>query len=206
MKNVNMLLVNSFIPDFERNKKYDISFFKSFISKYLNVYMIALILLVLFNSTLYSQTISKQKMDRDIGSNSISKLFDSETKKPFYLYSIDVPLTFSRMEYSDGTWHVGASMTFGGSALVVYGTGTKQENGDVKFDPKFCFGIAGNIGFVQDNKNEVAPSLTIGAVVGFSSFTLFGGLDLKGGKPVIGLATKISGIDIWESVFSVHEL
>jgi hypothetical protein len=114
-----------------------------------------------------------------------------------------LPISFSRLETdSAGNWKIGQNISLGGSYIWGWGNGTLNPDSSITTEQHFFFGFTGNFGVVQDKNNstKLSPSITLGGIIGFSSFAVMLGTDVLNKTPIIGIAYNISGFPLLKNL------
>ncbi len=114
-----------------------------------------------------------------------------------------LPISFYRLETdSAGNWKIGTTISLGGSYIWGWGNGTLNSDSSITTEPQFFLGFTGNFGVVQDKNNvaKLAPSLTLGGILGFSTFAVMLGEDVLNKTPIIGVAYNISGFPLLKNL------
>ncbi|MCX6257423.1 MAG: hypothetical protein NTW49_05945 [Bacteroidia bacterium] len=133
-----------------------------------------------------------------------SQVISQETQWPdslFYntvysatlLGSPTIPISFDRIEFKNGDYSIGSSLSLGYGYTWFLGDLTFNENGKMTIDPSFFFGFfAADIGLKSKFFTSiVTESIVTGVFVGFKAFSLFGGYDYFGKSVTLGLGARI---------------
>jgi hypothetical protein len=108
------------------------------------------------------------------------------------LGSSTIPITFSRLEFKDGDYKLGSSLSLGYGYTWFLGDFVFNESDMIIIDPQFFFGLAADIGLKNDfNSGKVTGSFVTGGFVGFKSISLFGGYDFLAKSWTMGLGARI---------------
>ena len=107
------------------------------------------------------------------------------------LGSPTVPISFSRIEYVDGKYQVSPTISIGYGYTWFTGDFIFSESDKIIINPKFFFGIVGDIGLQNDFTFKKFAGIFTGGFIGFGPFSLFAGFDFISKSPSIGLGGRI---------------
>lgn len=111
----------------------------------------------------------------------VSKLLGSPT----------IPISFSRIEYVDGKYQVSPTLSIGYGYTWFTGNFIFSESDNIIINPKFFFGIIGDVGLQNDFSFKKFAGIFTGGFIGFGPFSLFAGFDFISKSPSIGLGGRI---------------
>lgn len=107
------------------------------------------------------------------------------------LGSPTIPVSFSRIEYVDGKYEVSPTISIGYGYTWFTGNFIFSESDNIIINPKFFFGVVGDIGLQNNFNFKKLAGIFTGAFIGFGSFSLFAGFDYISKSPSIGLGGRI---------------
>jgi hypothetical protein len=107
------------------------------------------------------------------------------------LGSPTIPISFSKIEYVDGGYEVSPSISIGYGYTWFTGDFIFNENDKITIDPKFFFGVIGDLGLQNNFSLKKLASIFAGGFIGFGAFSLFMGYDFISNSPSIGLGGRI---------------
>jgi len=114
------------------------------------------------------------------------------------LGSPTIPISFSRIEYVDGSYKVSPSISLGYGYTWFFGSFIFNENDKITVDPGFLMGLIADIGLQDDFSFKKLAGVFMGGFIGYGAFSLFGGYDFIGNSPTIGLGGRID-------LYTVHQ-
>jgi len=125
---------------------------------------------------------------------------------PYYgglLGSPYIPISFSRVIWNitDKNISLEPNLSIGGGYTFFFGDFSFTEDGKIKINPYFLFGPAFNIGFSQET--TIKLNLVLGAFIGFTNISFYGGYDFIENNPVFGLGARFDFFTIDTSSFHV---
>ena len=135
-------------------------------------------------------------------SSAQKKFPDSLQKWPDTLYyntvyvprlsgSPTIPISFSRIEYTDGKYQVSPTISIGYGYTWFTGDFIFNENDKILINPKLFFGLVADVGLQSDFSFKKLAGVFAGGFIGFGSFSLFAGYDFISQSPSIGLGGRI---------------
>lgn len=117
-------------------------------------------------------------------------------------------LTFTQLEKSsDGNWRLTTPIYVGYSYIFSYARGVIHRDSSLTVENRFFFGGGFNFGVMPNEEGVLVGSLPIGAVLGYSRYGAFGGIDVLTGKPLIGISVNLLNVPILQSLtrFNIEE-
>jgi hypothetical protein len=126
-------------------------------------------------------------------------LYYNTVYKARLMGSPTIPISFSKIELSDGKYQVSPSISLGYGYTWFFGSFIFNESDKITVDPSFFFGIIADVGLQNDFSLKKLGSVFTGAFIGFASFSLFGGYDYITGSPVIGIGGRIDLYTFYQS-------
>jgi hypothetical protein len=108
-------------------------------------------------------------------------------------------LTFTQVEKIDGNWRLTTPIYVGYSYIFSFANGVIHQDSSITVENRFFFGGGFNVGVVPDPNGELMGSVPIGAIVGYSRYGLFGGVNVLNGKPLIGVSINLLNVPILQS-------
>jgi len=137
-------------------------------------------------------------------------LFYNTPYKSTLLGSMTIPISFSNIEISKGNYLVSPTVSLGIGYTWFWGDFIFNENDKITVDPTAFFGLIANAGLENNfSFNKLAGFFT-GGFIGVGSFTLFGGYDIIGKSPSLGLGGRIDFFTISQKFLhvlgKVHEI
>ena len=100
-------------------------------------------------------------------------------------------LTFTQVEKIDEEWRLTTPIYVGYSYIFSYANGVIHQDSSITVENRFFFGGGFNLGVVPDPKGELMGSIPVGAIVGYSRYGLFGGINVLNGKPLVGVSINL---------------
>lgn len=108
-------------------------------------------------------------------------------------------LTFTQVEKIDGEWKLTTPIYIGYSYIFTYANGIVRPDSSITVENRFFFGGGFNIGIRPSLNNVLTGSVPVGAIVGYSRYGLFGGIDVTNGKPLFGLSINVLNFPVLQS-------
>jgi hypothetical protein len=109
-------------------------------------------------------------------------------------------LTFTQIEKIDGEWKLTTPIYVGYSYLFTYANGIVRPDSSITVENRFFFGGGFNLGIVPNINNTLTGSVPVGAIVGYSRYGLFGGINVLDGKPIIGISVNVLNFPLLQSL------
>ncbi len=118
-------------------------------------------------------------------------LYYNTTYRSKLLGTPTIPISFSRVEFTDGKYQITPTISIGYGYAWFLGHFIFSENDKIIVDPTFFFGLMAEIGLQNDfNLSKPAGFLT-GGFIGTQAFSLFSGYDFVTKSPTIGIGSRI---------------
>lgn len=116
-------------------------------------------------------------------------------------------LTFTRVEKLDGEWKLTTPILVGYSYIYSYANGIIHQDSSITVENRFFFGGGFNLGITPKPDNSVETSVPVGAIIGYSRYGAFAGVDVLTGKPMFGVSINLLGVPILQSLtkFEIKE-
>ena len=128
-------------------------------------------------------------------------LYYNTVYKAKVLGSPTIPISFSRIEYSNGSYEVTPTISIGYGYTWFYGDFIFNENDKITIDPTFFFGLIADVA-LQNNFNLTKPTgFFTGGFIGFGTFSLFFGYDFIGSAAAVGLGGRIDLFTVSQKAF-----
>lgn len=126
---------------------------------------------------------------------------------PLILKTPALQLTFTRVEKLDGEWKLTTPILIGYSYIYSYANGIIHRDSSITVENHFFFGGGFNLGLTPKPDNTLEPSVPIGAIIGYSRYGAFGGIDILTGKPMFAVSINLLGVPILQSLtkFEIKE-
>jgi hypothetical protein len=150
----------------------------------------------------FGQTFTSQKVSKALVPS--EKLMTYKTSSPS-IGDFTVPLTiktpalqltFTQVEKIDGNWKLTTPLYVGYSYIFSYANGVVHQDSSITIENKFFFGGGINAGVIPNPNGDLIGSIPIGAIVGYSRYGLFGGVNVLDGKPLIGVSINLLNVPI----------
>lgn len=120
---------------------------------------------------------------------------------PMTMRTPALQLTFTQLEKSsDGNWRLTTPIYIGYSYIYSYAKGVIHRDSSLTVENRFFFGGGFNFGVVPNEAGVLVGSLPVGAVVGYSRYGAFGGIDALTGKPIIGVSVNLINVPILQKL------
>ena len=121
---------------------------------------------------------------------------------PMVLHTPALQLTFTQVEKIDGNWRLTTPIYVGYSYIFTYANGVVHQDSSITVENRFFFGGGFNLGVVPDvtNSGALIGSVPIGAIVGYSHYGLFGGINVITGKPIVAVSVNLLNVPILQSL------
>lgn len=102
-----------------------------------------------------------------------------------------IPFSFTKVEYKDGSIEVSPTISIGYGYAWFTGDFIFNENDKIIVDPKFFYGLIGNIGIQSNFSLKNLANFFLGGFIGMGAYSLFAGYDFVAQGPTIGIGTRI---------------
>jgi hypothetical protein len=161
--------------------------------------------LLLIASICSAQTFSPNVVVNGLKTNNNLKLGSNwntgiDVSFPMTMRTPALQLTFTQLEKStDGSWRLTTPIYVGYSYIYSYARGVIHQDSSLTVENHFFFGGGFNFGVMPNETGALVGSLPIGAVVGYSRYGAFGGIDVLSGKPLIGISVNLLNVPILQS-------
>lgn len=109
-------------------------------------------------------------------------------------------LTFTRVEKIDGDWKLTTPIIVGYSYIFSYANGVIHQDSSITVENHFFFGGGVNFGIVPDLNGTLVSSVPVGAILGYSKYGIFGGIDALTGKPLFGISVNLLNFPLLQSL------
>lgn len=100
-------------------------------------------------------------------------------------------LTFTQIQKVNGEWKLTTPIYIGYSYIFSYANGIIHQDSSITVENRFFFGGGFNVGLVPNLEGELIGSVPVGAIVGYSRYGLFGGINILDGKPIVGVSINL---------------
>ena len=120
---------------------------------------------------------------------------------PMTMRTPALQLTFTQIEKSeDKNWRLTTPIYIGYSYIFSYARGVIHRDSSLTVENHFFFGGGFNFGVTPDQTGALTGSIPIGAVIGYSRYGAFGGIDVLSGKPLLGISVNLLNVPILQSL------
>jgi hypothetical protein len=120
----------------------------------------------------------------------------SDITVPMKIRTPALQLTFTQVEKINGSWRLTTPIYVGYSYIFSFANGVIHQDSSITVENRFFFGGGINVGVVPDPEGELAGSLPVGAIVGYSRYGLFGGVNVLNGKPLVGISINLLNVPV----------
>lgn len=130
-----------------------------------------------------------------------SHLTNSDYTISMILHTPALQLTFTQVEKIDGNWKLTTPIYIGYSYIYSYANGVVHQDNSITVENKFFFGGGVNLGVTPDadGSGTLIGSVPVGAIVGYSHYGLFGGINVVTGKPIFAVSINLLNVPILQS-------
>lgn len=120
---------------------------------------------------------------------------------PMTIRTPALQITFTQLERSsDNTWRLTTPIYIGYSYIYSYARGVIHRDSSLTVENQFFFGGGFNFGVVPNENGVLVGSLPVGAIVGYSRYGAFGGIDALSGKPLLGISVNLLNVPVLQSL------
>lgn len=119
---------------------------------------------------------------------------------PMFLHTPALQLTFTQAEKIDGNWRLTTPIYVGYSYIFTYANGVVHQDSSITVENRFFFGGGFNLGVTPNVNGTLVGSVPVGAIVGYSHYGLFGGINVITGKPIVAISLNLLNIPILQSL------
>jgi len=121
---------------------------------------------------------------------------------PMVLHTPALQLTFTQVEKIDGNWKLTTPIYIGYSYIYSYANGVVHQDSSITVENRFFFGGGVNLGITPDinGSGTLVGSVPVGAIVGYSHYGLFGGVNIITGKPIFAISINLLNVPILQSL------
>lgn len=115
-------------------------------------------------------------------------------------------LTFTQVQKVDNDWRLTTPIYIGYSYIFTYANGVVHQDSSITVENKLFFGGGFNFGVTPTNTGTLIGSVPIGAIVGYSKYGAFAGIDVLTGKPLFAVSINLLNVPILQSLtrFSIQ--
>lgn len=169
--------------------------------------------LALTTNVVFAQTFPPDVVINGLKTDNTLKLGDKwntgvDVSFPMTMRTPALQLTFTQLERSsNGDWRLTTPIYVGYSYIFSYARGVIHQDSSLTVENHFFFGGGFNFGVMPNENGVLVGSAPVGAVVGYSRYGAFGGIDVLTGKPLIGISVNLLNVPILQSLtrFSVKQ-
>ncbi len=133
--------------------------------------------------------------DKKISLDTLKKwpdtLYYNTVYKAKLLGSPTIPISFSRIEYINGSYEVSPTISIGYGYTWFTGDFIFNENDKITVDPSFFFGVISDVALQNNFSFKKLTGFFTGGFIGFGNFSLFAGYDFISSSAAIGLGGRI---------------
>lgn len=161
-----------------------------------------------FSPVVVKKSFEKNKRESDSTLSSSAYSFaEFDYSAPLTLSTPALQLTFTRVEKVDGSWKLTTPILIGYSYIYSYAHGIIHRDSSITVENRFFFGGGFNLGITPKPDGSLETSVPIGAIVGYSRYGLFGGIDVLTGKPMFAVSVNLLNVPILQSLtkFNIGE-
>lgn len=120
---------------------------------------------------------------------------------PLTMTTPALQLTFTQLEKSsDGNWRLTTPIYIGYSYIFSYARGVVHQDSSLTVENQFFFGGGVNFGVMPNEIGVLVGSIPVGAIVGYSRYGAFGGIDVLSGKPILGISLNLLNVPILQKL------
>lgn len=121
---------------------------------------------------------------------------------PLTLQTPALQLTFTQVEKIDGDWKLTTPVYVGYSYIFSYANGVVHQDSSITVENRFFFGGGFNLGLSPNTNGsgDLVGSVPVGAIVGYSHYGLFGGVNVLTGKPMFAVSVNLLNVPILQSL------
>lgn len=135
----------------------------------------------------------------DTDSTSDKMVFPLETTVQMKVRTPALQLTFTQIEKVGDEWKLTTPIYVGYSYIFTYANGIVRPDSSITVENRFFFGGGFNIGITPNLNNVLTGSVPVGAIIGYSRYGFFGGIDVVNGKPLFGLSINVLNFPVLQS-------
>lgn len=132
---------------------------------------------------------------------SIAPAFDFSA--PLFLRTPALQLTFTKVDKVDGQYKLTTPILIGYSYIFSYANGIIHQDSSITVESRFFFGAGANFGITPNPDGTLVTSVPVGAIVGFSRYGAFGGIDVLTGKPLFAVSINLLNVPILQSLTKI---
>lgn len=129
-------------------------------------------------------------------------LYYNTAYKSTLLGSPTIPISFSRMEYKNGTYVLTPSLSIGYGYEWFFGQFIFNENDKIIIDPTFSFGVIADVGLRNDFNLDRLAGIFAGGFIGFSALSMFFGYDFILQAPTFGMGGRIDLYTVFQNALT----
>lgn len=119
---------------------------------------------------------------------------------PMTLKTPALQLTFTQVEKVDGSYKLTTPIYVGYSYVFSYAHGVIHQDSSITVENRFFFGAGANFGVKPNENGTLVGSVPVGAILGYSRYGLFGGVDVLTGKPLVAVSVNLFNVPILQSL------
>lgn len=108
-------------------------------------------------------------------------------------------LTFTQVQKVDDGWRLTTPIYIGYSYIYTYANGVVHQDSSITVENKLFFGGGLNFGVTPTNTGTLIGSVPVGAIVGYSKYGAFAGIDVLTGKPLFAISINLLNVPILQS-------
>lgn len=141
-----------------------------------------------------AQTFSPKVVTNGIKKDSTLKTslrYSVDASVPMTLRTPALQLTFTQVEKVDGNWKLTTPIIVGYSYIYSFANGVIHQDSSITVENHFFFGGGVNFGITPKADGTLVTSVPVGAIVGYSKYGAFGGIDVLTGKPLVGVSINL---------------
>ena len=167
--------------------------------------LLLLLLFIIITSLGYAQTFSHDVVTKGLKNKTslnykLNPSSLNDVTIPLTLSTPALQLTFTQVEKVNGTWKLTTPLYIGYSYIYSYANGVIHQDSSITVENHFFFGGGVNFGVRPNDAGVLVGSVPAGAIVGFSKYGLFGGVDVISGKPLIAVSINLLNFPVLQSL------
>lgn len=119
---------------------------------------------------------------------------------PVFLKTPALQLSFTQVEKINGTYKLSTPLSVGYSYIFSYANGIMHQDSSITIESHFFFGAGANFGVKPNENGTLVGSLPVGAIVGYSRYGIFGGIDALNGKPMVAVSLNLLNFPVLQGL------
>lgn len=171
-------------------------------------------LLALLCYTSSAQTFSPKIVKRSLRADGDSAFHINVTEYNQY-GTVTLPLlvrtpalqfTFTQIQHTDSGWALSTPIYLGYSYLWTTANGLLYRDSSMTVENRVFGGFGFNIGITPNSRKVLTGSIPIGAIIGYSRYGLFAGIDAYNGKPLFGISINMINFPLMQGLTKFNVL